>query len=89
MTERDFNGVIGGQWKFVPIIGDARLVMTWKGTPHAAAWGAAGEARAAFREVTEVAFALPFTFEPEDYVQILTDIAESSGGPRLAAEALG
>ena len=34
---------------------------------------------AAFREVGEVAFALPFTFEPEDYVQILTDIAEKLG----------
>ena len=30
----------------------------------------------AFREVEEVAFALPFTFAPEDYVQILTDTAE-------------
>ena len=29
---------------------------------------------AAFREVDEVAFALPFSFEHEDYVQILTDI---------------
>ena len=29
----------------------------------------------AFREVDEVAFALPFTFAPEDYVQILTDTA--------------
>ena len=29
----------------------------------------------AFREVDEVAFALPFTFAPEDYVQILTDMA--------------
>ena len=34
---------------------------------------------AAFREVTEVAFALPFSFEPEDYVQILTDIATRLG----------
>jgi alkanesulfonate monooxygenase SsuD/methylene tetrahydromethanopterin reductase-like flavin-dependent oxidoreductase (luciferase family) len=34
---------------------------------------------AAFREVTEVAFALPFTFEHEDYVQILTDIATRLG----------
>jgi alkanesulfonate monooxygenase SsuD/methylene tetrahydromethanopterin reductase-like flavin-dependent oxidoreductase (luciferase family) len=34
---------------------------------------------AAFREVTEVAFALPFTFTWEDYVQILTDIAEKLG----------
>ena len=36
-------------------------------------------AHAAFREVDEVAFALPFTFEPEDYVQILTDIATRLG----------
>ncbi|MFD9502473.1 LLM class flavin-dependent oxidoreductase [Streptomyces sp. NPDC060035] len=32
-------------------------------------------AHAAFREVDEVAFALPFTFEHEDYEQVLTDIA--------------
>ncbi|GAA0666355.1 LLM class flavin-dependent oxidoreductase [Kitasatospora atroaurantiaca] len=32
-------------------------------------------AHAAFREVDEVVFALPFTFDYEDYVQILTDIA--------------
>ena len=36
-------------------------------------------AHAGFREATEVAFALPFTFEHEDYVQILTDIAEKLG----------
>lgn len=30
---------------------------------------------AAFREIHEVAFALPFTFDHEDYAQILTDIA--------------
>jgi alkanesulfonate monooxygenase SsuD/methylene tetrahydromethanopterin reductase-like flavin-dependent oxidoreductase (luciferase family) len=36
-------------------------------------------AHAAFREVDEVAFALPFTFDHEDYVQILTDIAERLG----------
>ncbi len=36
-------------------------------------------AHAAFREVTEVAFALPFTFEPEDYVQILTDMTTRLG----------
>jgi alkanesulfonate monooxygenase SsuD/methylene tetrahydromethanopterin reductase-like flavin-dependent oxidoreductase (luciferase family) len=36
-------------------------------------------AHAAFREVTEVAFALPFTFEQEDYVQILTDMATRLG----------
>ncbi len=33
----------------------------------------------AFREVDEVAFALPFTFAPEDYVQILTDMATHLG----------
>ncbi|MFG1694608.1 LLM class flavin-dependent oxidoreductase [Nonomuraea sp. NPDC049309] len=36
-------------------------------------------AHAAFREIAEVAFALPFTFEHEDYVQILTDIATKLG----------
>ena len=36
-------------------------------------------AHAAFREVTEVAFALPFTFEPADYMQILTDMATRLG----------
>ncbi|GHC89370.1 hypothetical protein GCM10010309_70300 [Streptomyces violaceochromogenes] len=36
-------------------------------------------AHAAFGEVEEVAFALPFTFEHEDYVQILTDMATKLG----------
>ncbi|MDN0201174.1 LLM class flavin-dependent oxidoreductase [Streptomyces sp. S.PNR 29] len=36
-------------------------------------------AHAAFREVDEVAFALPFTFEHDDYVQILTDMATKLG----------
>jgi alkanesulfonate monooxygenase SsuD/methylene tetrahydromethanopterin reductase-like flavin-dependent oxidoreductase (luciferase family) len=36
-------------------------------------------AHAGFREVDEVAFALPFSFEQEDYVQILTDIATRLG----------
>ena len=36
-------------------------------------------ANSAFREVTEVAFALPFTFEHADYVQILTDMATKLG----------
>ena len=36
-------------------------------------------AHTAFRAVTEVAFALPFSFEHEDYVQILTDIATRLG----------
>ena len=34
---------------------------------------------AAFREVDEVAFALPFSFDHDDYVQILTDMATSLG----------
>jgi alkanesulfonate monooxygenase SsuD/methylene tetrahydromethanopterin reductase-like flavin-dependent oxidoreductase (luciferase family) len=45
-------------------------------------------AHAGFREVDEVAFALPFSFEHDDYVQILTDIATRLGptlGWRLAA----
>ncbi|WP_372458177.1 LLM class flavin-dependent oxidoreductase [Streptomyces olivaceus] len=36
-------------------------------------------AHAAFREVDEVAFALPFDFEQADYEQILTDISERLG----------
>jgi len=36
-------------------------------------------AHLAFQEVDEVAFALPFSFEHEDYVQILTDLAERLG----------
>ncbi|MGW1467667.1 LLM class flavin-dependent oxidoreductase [Streptomyces sp. NPDC002308] len=36
-------------------------------------------AHAAFREVDEVAFALPFSFEHEDYVQILHDLATVLG----------
>ena len=36
-------------------------------------------AHAAFREIDEVAFALPFTFGHDDYVQILTDIATRLG----------
>jgi hypothetical protein len=36
-------------------------------------------AHAAFREVTEVAFALPFSFSRADYVQILTDMATRLG----------
>ncbi|MFI9384606.1 LLM class flavin-dependent oxidoreductase [Kutzneria sp. NPDC052558] len=36
-------------------------------------------ANPAFREVEEVAFALPFTFRHEDYVQILTDMATALG----------
>jgi alkanesulfonate monooxygenase SsuD/methylene tetrahydromethanopterin reductase-like flavin-dependent oxidoreductase (luciferase family) len=45
-------------------------------------------AHAAFREVDEVAFALPFTFEHEDYVQILTDMAAKLG-PALGWQPAG
>ncbi|MCW4464299.1 LLM class flavin-dependent oxidoreductase [Glutamicibacter sp. MNS18] len=37
------------------------------------------QAHAGFREVDEVAFALPFSFTQEDYLQILTDIATNLG----------
>lgn len=37
------------------------------------------DAHAAYREVDEVAFALPFSFEEADYVQILTDMATRLG----------
>jgi alkanesulfonate monooxygenase SsuD/methylene tetrahydromethanopterin reductase-like flavin-dependent oxidoreductase (luciferase family) len=37
------------------------------------------EAHAGYRLVEEVAFALPFSFEPDDYTQLLTDIAERLG----------
>jgi hypothetical protein len=36
-------------------------------------------AHAGFREVDEVAFALPFSLEHDDYVQILTDLATRLG----------
>jgi alkanesulfonate monooxygenase SsuD/methylene tetrahydromethanopterin reductase-like flavin-dependent oxidoreductase (luciferase family) len=36
-------------------------------------------AHAGFREVREVAFALPFSFDHEDYVQILSDLAGKLG----------
>ncbi|MGQ4513394.1 LLM class flavin-dependent oxidoreductase [Streptomyces sp. DW26H14] len=45
-------------------------------------------AQPAFREIDEVAFALPFAFDHEDYVQILTDIATRLG-PALGRPATG
>ncbi|MGA5465440.1 LLM class flavin-dependent oxidoreductase [Mycobacterium sp. NPDC050041] len=39
-------------------------------------------AHAGFQRADEVAFALPFTFRPEDYAQIIGDLAEHLG-PRL------
>lgn len=37
------------------------------------------QAHLGFPKVDEVAFALPFSFDHEDYVQILTDIATVLG----------
>ena len=34
---------------------------------------------AGFQRATEVAFALPFTFDAEDYEQIITDMAQHLG----------
>ena len=45
-------------------------------------------AHAAYREIDEVAFALPFSFEHADYVQILTDLATRLG-PELGWRAGG
>ncbi len=42
----------------------------------------------AFREIDEVAFALPFSFDHDDYVQILTDIATKLG-PALGWRPVG
>ncbi|MGK2880031.1 MAG: LLM class flavin-dependent oxidoreductase [Mycobacterium sp.] len=39
-------------------------------------------AHAGFQRASEIAFALPFTFAPEDYEQIITDLARQLG-PRL------
>jgi alkanesulfonate monooxygenase SsuD/methylene tetrahydromethanopterin reductase-like flavin-dependent oxidoreductase (luciferase family) len=43
---------------------------------------------AGFTRANEVAFALPFTFDEDDYLQIVTDIAEKLG-PRLGWAAAG
>jgi len=60
-------------------IGPARLMFAQDIIGTSAEIAATLYAHAAFREVTEVAFALPFTFEHEDYVQILTDMATRLG----------
>ena len=58
--------------------------------PHSPTLAEQLYAHAVFREVDEVPFALPFSFEHEDYVQILTDIATRLGltlgrGPAASA----
>ena len=60
-------------------IGPARMLFARDILGTSAEIAAALYAHAAFREVTEVAFALPFSFEHEDYVQILTDMATRLG----------
>jgi alkanesulfonate monooxygenase SsuD/methylene tetrahydromethanopterin reductase-like flavin-dependent oxidoreductase (luciferase family) len=65
--------------------GPARLLFARDLVGTSAELAEALYAHAAFREVTEVAFALPFTFEREDYVQILTDLATRLG-PALGWE---
>jgi len=60
-------------------VGPERLLFARDIIGTSAAIAEALYAHAAFREVTEVAFALPFTFEHEDYVQILTDMATKLG----------
>lgn len=60
-------------------VGPARLMFAPDLLGSSSEIAAALYAHAAFREVTEVAFALPFTFEHDDYVQILTDISEKLG----------
>ncbi len=60
-------------------VGPRRMMFARDIVGPAAEIAAALYADPAFREVTEVAFALPFTFEHEDYVQILTDMATRLG----------
>jgi alkanesulfonate monooxygenase SsuD/methylene tetrahydromethanopterin reductase-like flavin-dependent oxidoreductase (luciferase family) len=60
-------------------LGPARLMFARDVLGTSAEIAEALWAHPAFREVTEVAFALPFTFEHEDYVQILTDMATRLG----------
>ncbi|MEU4804624.1 LLM class flavin-dependent oxidoreductase [Actinosynnema sp. NPDC023587] len=59
--------------------GPARLLFAPDLVGHSSEIAGRLHAHAAFREVDEVAFALPFTFEHADYVQILTDIATALG----------
>src|ERR1700728_4488729 len=60
-------------------VGPGRLLFARDILGTSAEIAAALYAHAGFREVTEVAFALLFSFEHEDYVQILTDMATTLG----------
>jgi len=59
--------------------GPGRLLFARDILGSSAEIAAALHAHAGFQEVTEVAFALPFSFDEPDYVQILTDIATRLG----------
>ncbi|GAB3576584.1 LLM class flavin-dependent oxidoreductase [Amycolatopsis endophytica] len=59
--------------------GPARLVFARDLVGTSAEIAGRLHADAAFAEIDEVAFALPFTFEHADYVQILTDMATKLG----------
>ncbi|MFJ9718592.1 LLM class flavin-dependent oxidoreductase [Streptomyces sp. NPDC101213] len=59
--------------------GPARLVFAPDMVGPSAELAERLRAHAAFREIDEVAFALPFSFDHEDYVQILTDMATALG----------
>ena len=60
-------------------VGPARMLFARDFLGRSEEIAAALYQHAGFREVTEVAFALPFTFAPEDYAQILTDMATKLG----------
>jgi alkanesulfonate monooxygenase SsuD/methylene tetrahydromethanopterin reductase-like flavin-dependent oxidoreductase (luciferase family) len=60
-------------------IGPARMLFARDIVGTSEQVAAALYAHAGFREVTEVAFALPFSFDHDDYVQILTDMATRLG----------
>lgn len=59
--------------------GPARMLFARDLVGESAAIAAQLYSHVAFREIDEVAFALPFTFAHQDYVQILTDIATKLG----------
>ena len=59
--------------------GPARMMFAPDLVGESAAIAEQLRAHAGFQAVDEVVFALPFTFEPDDYVQILTDIATRLG----------
>ena len=59
--------------------GPARMMFAPDLVGESAAIAEQLQAHAGYQAVDEVVFALPFTFEPDDYVQILTDIATRLG----------